>query len=341
MVLRTIIGFDNENFTFVSGDPTYTPGQGLINNSDTDVGAIFEWQGGAPRSIVVDDTANVNVFDDDDRFNHEIVDGDGVVTDGTFVESESLQTFEELDEFGDPTGNFVNVWTFSQGGTATNVWGMAFDVQLKPGVQYIKRSGSNTGDSNYTDFVPCFCAGTPILTPEGWVPVEELRAGDRVWTEGDATREIRWAGTVEVGGDGTMAPIEIDAGVLGDHGPLKVSPQHRVMLHGTKLEMLFGHEMALVAAKHLLGLPGVRLAPAETVTYVHFMFDSHAIVNANGLMAESLYPGDMALRGMAKASREEVLTLFPDLRDSPEDYGPVAAPALKAREAAVLRAALA
>ena len=341
MALRTVIAFDNELFTFISGDPRYEVGDGLLNNSDTQNGAIFEFQGGvAPETVVIDDTLNTNVFDDDEEQDHVVVDGGSLVANGTEVESESLHIFEELDSDGNPTGNFVNVWVFSQNGDFRDIWGMAFDVPLKPGVQYIKVGGSNNGDSDYSDFVPCFVAGTPILTPNGWRDAEALHVGDLVWTKENASAIIRWAGKTETSGSGKMAPIRIRAGVFGDHGEIFVSPQHRILVEDYRLGLLTGHEAALVPAKHLVGVEGVEMAPRDLVTYVHFMLDRHAVVNSNGLLSESFYPGDVAISGLDGETRKEVFALFPKLRVGAVAYGGIAAPCLGSAEAKALRNAL-
>ena len=44
------------------------------------------------------------------------------------------------------------------------------------------------------DVIPCFAPGTLIATPKGEVPVENLRAGDRVITRDNGIQEIRWTG---------------------------------------------------------------------------------------------------------------------------------------------------
>ena len=112
MVLRTSFAVDNEAFTQVAGNPGGTAGDAIINNSDTPVGWIFEYQGGAPQTIELDDTRQRNRFNDDEESDHVITDGGTLVANGTEVESESLHVFEELDSSGNPTGNTVNVWVF-------------------------------------------------------------------------------------------------------------------------------------------------------------------------------------------------------------------------------------
>ena len=69
----------------------------------------------------------------------------------------------------------------------------------------------------------------------------------------------------------------------------------------------------LVAAKYLAGRPCiVTVAPAR-VSYLHFMFDRHQIVLADGCWTESFPLGDLTLQGMADAQRAKIFAPFPDL----------------------------
>ena len=52
----------------------------------------------------------------------------------------------------------------------------------------------------------------------------------------------------------------------------------------------------------------------DEVTYVHFLFDTHQIVLANGAETESLFTGAEALKSVGPAALEEVFTIFPELR---------------------------
>jgi hypothetical protein len=83
---------------------------------------------------------------------------------------------------------------------------------------------------------------------------------------------------------------------------------------GWRAELLFGEAEVLVAARHLLGAPGVTLArDLAGVTYVHLLFDGHEVVFANGIEAESFLPGPSAMAGVEADLRAELLALFPDL----------------------------
>jgi hypothetical protein len=174
---------------------------------------------------------------------------------------------------------------------------------------------------NDTDLV-CFTSGTLIKTARGEVPVEKLQLGDQVLTLDAGYQEILWIGSrtlssTQLKVHPKFLPIRIAAGALGVNQPeheLLVSPQHRVLIHSTIAERMFGHSEVLVAAKQLLEVDGIEIADdVAAVTYWHFMFDAHQIVFANGAATESLYTGSEALKAVGREARQEILGIFPEL----------------------------
>lgn len=187
------------------------------------------------------------------------------------------------------------------------------------------------------DTIPCFVSGTRILTPVGEVAVERLRPGDLVETCDRGAQPVVWAGTRRVAARGTLAPIRIEAGTLGEHRTLLVSPQHRVLIAGPRAELLFGEAEVLVAAKHLVDGHAIRPVEGGTVVYVHLLFDRHEILRSEGLPTESLLPGEMALGSVDPEAREELLGLFPDGDGPPlSRYGAAARRILRSFEARAL-----
>jgi len=161
--------------------------------------------------------------------------------------------------------------------------------------------------------LPCFTAGTRIATPGGPRAIEDLRVGDRVSTADHGAQVIRWIGARQVAGTGAFAPIRFDTGAIGNQRPLRVSPQHRMLISGWRAEILFGQSEVLVAAKHLVNDRAIRPDPCATVTYLHMIFDRHEVVFAEGVPTESLHLGTVAMGGLDRAARAEVLSLFPEL----------------------------
>ena len=192
--------------------------------------------------------------------------------------------------------------------------------------------------------VPCFTPGTRIATAAGEVAVECLRPGDRVRTRDDGLQSVRWIGRrdlseADLTADETLRPVRIAKGALGRGLPERdmcVSPQHRVLVSDPMTALYFGLDEALVAARHLVGRPGITREARGPVSYLHILFDRHQLVLSDGAWTESFQPGPHSLSGLASDSRVEILRLFPELAQDAGAY-PAARPALKRREAALLR----
>lgn len=194
--------------------------------------------------------------------------------------------------------------------------------------------------------VPCFCSDTLIQTNLGRVSVQELEVGNLVKTRDHGLQPIRWIGRRYIDGlhraaNAHLRPILIKKDALGVGIPsadLRVSPQHRILLNGWKLELLFGEANAFVAAKHLVddGLIQTDYTCAS-VEYFHIMFDQHEVVFSNNLETESLFVGQQANTSFQQDALTELYSLFPTLRMWPETYGATARMVLKPTEMNVLR----
>ena len=170
--------------------------------------------------------------------------------------------------------------------------------------------------------VPCFVKGSFIRTDQGDRAIEDLSTGDMVLTHDNGLCPIRWIGATTVSPtrldlQPNLRPIRIGAGSIGDGVPfsdLEVSPQHRVLVRSRIGKRLFHTDEILVAAKHLVGLPGIDVVnPRHGVTYYHMLFDNHEVVLSNGACTESLYTGPQAMRSVGAAARREIIALFPQL----------------------------
>lgn len=72
--------------------------------------------------------------------------------------------------------------------------------------------------------VPCFAAGSLILTERGEIPVEQLAEGDLVMTQDNGLQPVRWIGVRKLGAyelavHANLRPVLIRAGALGANCP--------------------------------------------------------------------------------------------------------------------------
>ena len=158
--------------------------------------------------------------------------------------------------------------------------------------------------------VACYAAGTRLAVPGGEAPVEALRPGDLVRTAGGALRPVRWIGhrTIDLTRhpDPRRAqPIRILADAFADGVPsrdLVLSPDHAVFDRGR-----------LIPVRLLVnGATILRETRRRKVTYYHVELDSHDLLLAEGLAAESFL--DCGNRGIFE-NAPEPLILHPDFLD--------------------------
>ena len=161
-----------------------------------------------------------------------------------------------------------------------------------------------------------------MATQQGPVAVEDLRPGDQVLTRDNGAQPVAWVGCktlrpADLAAQARLRPVLICAGALGHGLPerdMMFSPNHQILRADTRADLYFGEHEVLLAAKHLLGRPGItRALPKGGIDYVHFMFERHEVVLADGVWSESFQPGDQSLAGLDADQRDELLTLFPAL----------------------------
>lgn len=201
---------------------------------------------------------------------------------------------------------------------------------------------------DFTEPPICFAAGTMVVVKGGAKAVENLRPGDLVLTKDNGFQPLRWMATrsisaTEMARNSDLRPIRIRAGALGPNLPetdLVVSPQHRMLLRDWRCEALFGEDEALAPAKALVNDSTITVDyDCEEVVYVHFMFEQHEIVYANGVESESFHPGEFGLSTLNEAARKELFTIFPHLEADVSSFGAPARPVLRAFEARAMMSA--
>lgn len=195
-------------------------------------------------------------------------------------------------------------------------------------------------------FAPvCFTKGTFIECQDSDILVEDLECGDLVKNVAGKLVEIIWIGKryiplVALMLDKKLAPVRVQKNALGKNTPssdLLVSQQHRMLIDTWVAQVMFDDSQVLAAAKHLINDHSIMIEyPAEGVEYYHILFDDHQIINSNGALSESFYPGKWTMDTLAEPVRNELFALFPELEDNIGSYGPSVRPTLKGFEVAAL-----
>ena len=147
-------------------------------------------------------------------------------------------------------------------------------------------SGNGVITTTYQAAAPtCFVTGTLICTATGETAVERLRVGDRVATVSGALKRIVWIGHRTLRGEALTdanLPVRIAAGAFGEGLPqadLWLSPCHSVCVEAP--------DEVLIPVVLLINGATIAQQDVDEVTYWHIELESHDIVLANGLPAES------------------------------------------------------
>ncbi|MDJ0820708.1 MAG: Hint domain-containing protein [Paracoccaceae bacterium] len=318
---------------------------GYSATSPTWIGQTFTFSGGTPTQI--------DINDDDGVFEDAYVETGGsqtlasdVTINGTLYTAGSVvqNEFAMVDASGNTVYivaiNGVNVgFAYPVGEEPTTIGETFTGAHGLDGDPVDSSAGFGSSSQNYTGIV-CFAAGTLIRTPRGDRPVDHLRIGDRVMTLDDGLQEIHWIGQTRLSGGKLRdqdKPILFAPHALGaerPERPLAVSPNHRILLPPTWLRGPVDPDGVLVPAKGLTALPRVRkMRGKREVTYYHILLARHAILIANGMAAESFYPGVMALHMMSDADCAALTRTVARLADIPgQGYGPLARKALSVQE---------
>jgi hypothetical protein len=163
---------------------------------------------------------------------------------------------------------------------------LGLDTTASFTLQGIPAGSTITFDSTTdTAVFACFLRGTRIATPYGEVAVEDLRPGDMVLTLNRGRAPIRWIGRrvldpLMIDRPRDAWPIRIQQGALSDNVPhrdLLVSPDH----------CLFVQDVLIPAKLLVNGTTIVQEEYEDPFEYFHIELDSHDVVLAEGMLAET------------------------------------------------------
>ena len=225
---------------------------------------------------------------------NDFIAGDKIVVQGTSIAATSY----------DETTDVLTLFNASHTSIGT--------LQFGPDVTGADLAADSNGDIGAP--AVCFAAGTRIATPGGDVPVERLAAGDPITTLHGEACPVRWLGRRRIDltthpRPDTVAPVRIQRGAFADnvpHSDLLLSPDHAIFVDGM-----------LICAHQLINGTTIRQEKDWTaVEYFHVKLDTHAILLAEGLPAETYL--DTGNHGFF-ANSGEPLVLHPDLTDG-TDY---------------------
>ena len=95
--------------------------------------------------------------------------------------------------------------------------------------------GTQGSNNPGTPGVPCFVAGTMVLTPDGERPVESLRVGELIATRDNGPQPIQWMAAHQLGpnhfaANPELRPVILEARWAKSARRTLLSPQHGVVV---------------------------------------------------------------------------------------------------------------
>lgn len=228
--------------------------------------------------------------------------GSGTATPGVFVPGVGIV----------PLGASVDLVAFEAGGQIYFHY-PAGDPNLLGAVALV----TDLDLTPYPLFTPvCFEASTVISIPGGTARASDLRPGDTVEDIYGQAHTILWTSHrhVDLSACGpraraAMAPVRIPItpGIGLPQFSLRLSRNHLILCRHPLAELLFGAEGVLLPAAACVGLTGQIDLTLPRVTYVHIMCTRHVVVRANGLAAETFFPGPQAMAALTPSQRRNFL----------------------------------
>ncbi len=198
---------------------------------------------------------------------------------------------------------------------------------MKPRVDYQLVGIDRDRASHKLAEVTCvsFTRGTQITMAGGEQrAIEQLRVGDRVLTRDNGPQEIRWIGNSTLRASGPFAPIVIRAGELANTHDLVVSPEHRLFIYQREDTLGVGRKEVLVRARNLINDTTIYRQPGGYVEYFQLLFDSHEIIYAEGIAAESLLLDESARAALMPEIEEDFHGMLPGYSPSEREEFEVA-----------------
>ncbi|SIS85389.1 Hint domain-containing protein [Roseivivax lentus] len=139
---------------------------------------------------------------------------------------------------------------------------------------------------------PALASNAVIETQHGTKRACDIRKGELVRTLGGSLQPVLKVVQRTVPALGSFQPVRLRAPYLGLVRDVTVAPHQRLVIGGSEVEYIFGHEAVLIPADALSnGFTGLRDTRRSFVQYFQFVLPRHDALLIAGAAFESLYLG--------------------------------------------------
>lgn len=187
---------------------------------------------------------------------------------------------------------------------------IASELPLKPGQSY-SLALPVTDASGGAAVLLGFAEGTRIVTAAGKRRVEDLQPGEAIWTEGAGFQPLLWRGTQSLPARGLAAPVRLRPGALGPTTDLVLAPEQCVRV-ASKAGMVLVPAAAFALAGRAEREFGTQ------VTWHRLLLPGHCLIQAQGLVCDSLWLPDLLAAGRPKDWPSDWPSDWPQGHDTPQ-----------------------
>lgn len=161
-------------------------------------------------------------------------------------------------------------------------------VLTAPDVEYVALSSR----IEPVGILPSLASNTPVATPDGYHKIKDLRRGDLVLTAQGRSVPVLQTLHRAVPARGSFAPVHLRRPYFGLIRDVQVAPSQRLVLTGSEVEYVTGHQSVLVPARHLVS--SCVSAPPVCGLLMHYcqvLLPDHDLLDVAGAEVESLFIG--------------------------------------------------
>ncbi|SFS65576.1 Hint domain-containing protein [Sulfitobacter marinus] len=177
-----------------------------------------------------------------------------------------------------------------------------------------------------------FAHGSPVLTTEGEIAVEDLHPGDMIVKSDGTSSPLIWIGSssfvpADTGQRTPLVRVMADSlGVGRPTGFVTFGPSARILHTPLNMRGEGSEKEILTPVRDLVdGVNIIAISPPTPVRLYHLCLDEHATITVGGLSVETFHPGIDFLRDVPIRHRDQFLGMFPHIR-SEVDFGALCHP---------------
>ncbi len=166
------------------------------------------------------------------------------------------------------------------------------------------------------------CQNTHIMTINGEIRIENLKAGDMIVTRDRGLQPLLWVGKVTP--TQPRKAVYFSKNSINNSRDMLLCPNQLVALKGSKALLHYGQREVLIAAHTFVNGDTIRYADTCQQPFFQLLLKNHQVIYAEAAAMESYLPSVQNLALLAPDQKQQLFKALPCLQDNPDSYGPLA-----------------